>query len=81
LIDEDAPSAITYLNPHVGLQTENDLCVVWVNHLPWYRFVADSAFRSARGGGQPGPMEASDEARADLDAEGVVSGLEGGVIP
>ena len=43
LPEEIAPSEIEYLNDYVGLQTENNLCVVWVNHLPWYRFVADSA--------------------------------------
>jgi len=38
------PSDIEYLNNQVGLQSENNLCVVWVNHTPWYRFVADSRF-------------------------------------
>lgn len=43
-VDESTPSAIDYLNPRVGLQVEQGLCVVWVNHSPWYRFVADSTF-------------------------------------
>lgn len=42
-LDPTSPTAsITRLNRAVWLQREADLCVVWVHHTPWHRFVASS---------------------------------------
>ena len=33
---------VVYLNHRVWLRYEEELCVVWVHHAPWHRFVANS---------------------------------------
>lgn len=40
-ISPDNPEVVT-LNHRVWLRYEEELCVVWVHHAPWHRFVANS---------------------------------------
>jgi len=36
------PSSRIQISPSVWLETADDLCVIWVHHAPWHRFLASS---------------------------------------
>ena len=39
---QPTPSSRIHVSRSVWLETDEDLCVVWVHHAPWHRFLASS---------------------------------------